>query len=276
MKKIIIPIDFSSYAAAAARTGLFFARRTGAQLHFLHVVSGPEEWNRMTVRKQQENPQMEDHMVEAQIKLEKFATNPIFNGIEIVTQIRTGVPHQQIVELATNEKADLIIMGAHGGGESHTAFIGSTAQRVLRVSPCPVLSVKKNFTPSAFRKILFPSDFQENIQTALKTVTKLATHLKATIDLTFINTPINFLDSDSTDKLLKKFISGKSEIKMNQFVYNDYDKENGIANAAKKSEADMIAMVTHNRKGKPGYLIGLTETLLFHTETPVLSFVLSE
>lgn len=276
MKKILIPIDFSPYAASAARTGLFLARRTGAELHFLHVVSGPEDWNRMSVRRQQEDPEMEGRMVDAQIKLEKFATNTIFKGIELITHIRTGVPYQQIIELADEEKTDLIIVGAHGEGESNTVFIGSTAQRVLRVAPCPVLSVKKNFTPSSFKRILFPSDFEENVNPAFRNVSKLAALLKGSIALTFINTPGNFVDSESIEKRMKKFLIPRDEIKIHALVYNDYNKETGIANAAKKANANMIAMVTHNRKGKPGYLLGITETLLFHTETPVLSIVLNE
>jgi hypothetical protein len=144
------------------------------------------------------------------------------------------------------------------------------------VAPCPVLSVKKNYTPRSLKKILFPSDFEEDIQTAFKIVNKLATLLKGSIDLTFINTPANFIDSETSEKRMKKFISSRNELKINQFVYNDYNKETGIVNAAKKTNTNLIAMVTHNRKGKPSYLLGITETLLFHTETPVLSIVLND
>jgi hypothetical protein len=54
----------------------------------------------------------------------------------------------------------LIVIGAHGVGESNNAFIGSTAQKVLRTTSCPVLSVKKDFKPSFIKKILFTSDFE--------------------------------------------------------------------------------------------------------------------
>ncbi|HEX5168377.1 MAG TPA: universal stress protein [Cyclobacteriaceae bacterium] len=276
MKKIIIPIDFSPYSASAARTGLYLARRTGAELHFFHVVTGPEEWSRLSVKRQQADPRMEASLVDAQLKMEKFVTNPIFRGINIITHIKTGIPYQQIVELSKSEKADLLIMGAHGAGESHTIFIGSTAQRVIRIAPCPVLSVKKNFTPGHFKKILFPSNFEEDVQSSFRTILKLATLLKSSIEMTFINTPLNFIDTETSEMRMKKFPLGKSDVKIKSFVYNDYNKETGIANAAKKADANMIAMVTHNRKGKPGYLLGITETLLFQTETPVLSITINE
>jgi len=65
----------------------------------------------------------------------------------------------------------------------------------------------------------------------------------------------------------------KSQVSFNYVVYQDIEIEKGIINYAKKSKSGMIALVTNSRKRKAGYQLGVTETILFHTNVPVLSFV---
>ncbi len=274
MKNILIPFDFSKYAQSAARTGANLARKTGAQVNLLHVVYAPAEWDRMPVGVQQTFPEIESSMVEAEIKLDKFAASDVFKGVSTQTFVYSGVAHEQISRFAKAYKMDLIIMGAHGAGESDKLFVGSTAQRVLRKSPVPVLSVKKEYIPKAIKKILFPTDFDEGGIQSLNTVKNLAADLKAGITLLFVNTPFNFYDTPSAEAKMTDFIPVQRAIKFYSFIYNDFDREKGILNFSKRHKMDMIAMVTRNRKGRPNYQLGITETLLYHTDIPVLSMVM--
>jgi nucleotide-binding universal stress UspA family protein len=57
--------------------------------------------------------------------------------------VRTGSANEEIVNLATDEPADLIIMGTHGRSVLNRALLGSVADRVVRFAPCPVLTVRK-------------------------------------------------------------------------------------------------------------------------------------
>jgi nucleotide-binding universal stress UspA family protein len=57
--------------------------------------------------------------------------------------LRSGVPHQEIVALARDERADLIVIGTHGRGGINRALLGSVADRVVRLAPCPVLTVRE-------------------------------------------------------------------------------------------------------------------------------------
>lgn len=273
MKNIVIPIDFSPYSNSAARTGAFLARKTYSRLHLLHVVAGPENWDRMSVSDRQKNPEVETRMVENTMRLEKFAKDPMFEDINVATHVKTGIAHERIVSFSRTHKADLIIIGAHGTGESGAIFVGSTAQKVLRVASCPVLSVKLNFDPASVKNILFPSDFEENVTDALDIVSELAVAVHAGIDLTFINTPANFVDSGASEQRMLAIQPKKDGVEINRFVYNHYQKDNGIIQAAKERGAGLIAMVTHNRKGKPAYSFGITESVLFLSDVPVLSMI---
>jgi nucleotide-binding universal stress UspA family protein len=56
--------------------------------------------------------------------------------------LRTGVPYKEIVGAATRERADLLVMGTHGRGGLDRALLGSVADRVIRLAPCPVVTVR--------------------------------------------------------------------------------------------------------------------------------------
>jgi nucleotide-binding universal stress UspA family protein len=273
MKNILIPCDFSIYAKTAASTGAWLARKTGAHVHLMHVVFAMPDWSKLPVEKQQNYPEIEARMVDAEIKLDKMAVSDLFKGCTVHTYVYTGSAREQIIEFAKSYNMDLIIMGAHGAGESDKIFIGSTAQQVIRNAPCPVLSVKKNYKPARVRKIVFASDF-ENEQTdqAINKLKNLAAKLSASIDLVLINTPLNFYDTASAEMRLKQAIPVQQQVKFRTHIYNDLSREQGILNFARRNKADWIAMMAHSRKRQPYYHLGSTESILFQSTIPVLSF----
>lgn len=273
MKNILIPIDFSVYSESAAKMGVFIAKKSGAQLHLIHVANAPSDWASLSVAAQQEYPETEGKMVEAEIKLDKFATNPMFKGLTVNTYVYAGAPYDQILQFIDSYKMDLVIMGAHGSGETFGMFIGSTAQRVIRSSKCPVLSVKRDYSPKSIKKILFPSDFEDSSKTMFDAVKDFAELVKADVNLLYVNTPGGFADDETAHDKLDKFMPKENEIKFKGYVYNALEKERGIVHFSEKEHVDLIAMTTHNRKGKPNYLLGVTETVLFHSDVPVLSIV---
>lgn len=276
MKAIVVPFDFSPYSISAARTGAYLARKTKAHLHILHVVDGPPDWHQMDAKHQADRRDVKMGIDQGIKRLDELTKDLMFRRLGFSNHVRVGLPYEQILQMSADESADLIVMGAHGSDESHDAFIGSTAQRVMRMASCPVLSVKKNYQPRAVRKILFSSNFEENIQFAVKTVGNLAGDLNASVHLTFINSPGNFVDTETIEKRIRSHMPSQNGVKFGHSVYNDYHKEKGMINAAKRQGAGMIALVTHNRKGKPAYLFGITETLLYHSDIPVLSVVLQQ
>jgi nucleotide-binding universal stress UspA family protein len=274
MKNILVPVDFSVFSESAAKMGVYLAKETGAEIHLMHVANAPADWNAMTVKAQQDYPEIEGRMVEAEIKLDKFADQPIFKEVTVNTYVYAGVAYDQIVNFVDSYKMDLIIMGAHGAGDTSGLFIGSTAQRVIRSAKCPVLSVKKNYTPKELKRIVFPSDFEENTFSLLQSVHHFAEEIHADVDLLYVNTPAHFSDTDASEKRMQRYMPSQNGVKFFPFIYNDHEKERGILKFSEKENIDLIAMATHNRRGKPNYLMGVTETILFHSDIPVLSIVL--
>jgi nucleotide-binding universal stress UspA family protein len=64
-------------------------------------------------------------------------------GLGARAALRTGVPHEEIVALARDERADLVVIGTTGRGGINRALLGSVADRVVRLAPCPVLTVRE-------------------------------------------------------------------------------------------------------------------------------------
>ncbi len=275
MKNILIPIDFSQHSLSAARTGCFIAKKNDATIHLVHVVKAPEDWEILSESQQNRNTEIYHKISEAEEEARRFTKLPIFENLVVIPRIYGGVPYKTILEYAEAYKIDLIIMGAHGQSESAQLFIGSTAQKVLRDANCLVLSVKKNFKPTALNRILFASDFDgENVKKSVKKISEFADDMDARLDFAFINTPGEFTDSQTIDNRLSKLQGIINPKKHKLFVYNDYYKDQGIINISKKIRTNILALPTHNRKNKKKYQVGITETLLFKTDTPVLSLVM--
>ena len=75
-------------------------------------------------------------------ELDKWASAARGEGISVRAVVRTGEPYRGIVDLATDERADLVVMGTHGRSGMSRILLGSVADRVLRLGPCPVLTVR--------------------------------------------------------------------------------------------------------------------------------------
>ncbi len=275
MKSILVPVDFSEYSKAAMMYGVLLAKGTGAELFFLHVFDGPDDWNRIPVEGQQNFPQIESRMVEAEVKMDKLLDEKLFRGVKATGIVRPGIIQEQIKRFAKQYKTDLIIMGAHGKGDSKRFFIGSQAQKVLRTATCPVLSVKKEFKPKAIKRIIFAADFIEDKVSGFNTIVPFIKATKAQIDMVFINTPANFRDTLIMEKAMDRFVAAYPGFKFKKHIFNAMNIEDGILQFSSVCQAQLIAKITKNRQGKAGYDIGITEVLLYNAKLPVLSTTVS-
>jgi nucleotide-binding universal stress UspA family protein len=149
LKRILVPTDFSETSAAATQYAIALAESMGSQVHLLHVLDNPlayawgaeafieppaEYYERIEQRARE---RMEQVLTEAQRK--KF---------DAQLELRTGSPFAEIIGYAEERKIDLIVMGTHGRGAVAHMLLGSVAERVVRRSPCPVLTVREPERPA--------------------------------------------------------------------------------------------------------------------------------
>ena len=133
--RIVVPTDFSSCAEAAWATALRAARGSGAEIVLVHVLV--------------DTPRFAEGTGGADLRetldgARQWATRELDQRVAAArAALRTGVPHEEILGVAAEEGADLIAIGTHGRGGLERALLGSVADRVIRLAPCPVLTVRQ-------------------------------------------------------------------------------------------------------------------------------------
>jgi len=166
-----------------------------------------------------------------------------------------------------------VVMGSHGLHGVEELFIGSHAQKVVRFSPVPVLLVKNADPELEINNVVFASDFEDEVKGAFERVLDFAQLVGSKVHLLFINTPANFTDSSKIHKKMDSFKELNPEIAESTDVYNcTYDVEDGLLLSCNRMNADVIAMVTHGRKGIIRLVRrSITETIINYSKIPVLS-----
>lgn len=140
--KILVPTDFSENSKNAIKYAVAYAQKFNAELIFIYVIEpviypsdfglGQVPINRMD---------LEIH-TKAEEELKKLMENSIPKNVKGNYVVKTGKPFVEIIKLAQESKCDLIIMSTHGhSGIEHILF-GSTAEKVVRKSPIPVLTIR--------------------------------------------------------------------------------------------------------------------------------------
>ena len=140
--KILVPTDFSESAKYALPFAIDLAEKYGAELHLLHVVEPiavPVDFAWGTYSYPDIEKQLSGHVEQT---LEDIVKQEIPATITVKSFILHGKSWREIVSSAREGGNDLIVMATHGlSGFSH-ALYGSTAEKVIRKAPCPVLTVR--------------------------------------------------------------------------------------------------------------------------------------
>ena len=143
--KILLAADGSEEAALAARTATDIAEKTGSELHVVlvglsvsYVGMGPVEIADIPAPSQEELTEEAQRLLDAQSKQIEAA-----GGIVTQAHLRVGRPDEEIVALAEELGAGLIVIGSRGLGGIRRALVGSVSDSVVRHAHCPVLVVRK-------------------------------------------------------------------------------------------------------------------------------------
>ncbi len=144
-KTILVPHDFSSSANHAAAVARDEAKAHQARVILVHVIDLPYQISpdsAIVLGEQGQPLSVKDYASNSAEKhLDDIAARLAKDGVTAEKFIRFGRPHEEITKLAEQLQADLIIMGTHGRTGLAHLLVGSVAERVVRTSKCPVLTV---------------------------------------------------------------------------------------------------------------------------------------
>jgi nucleotide-binding universal stress UspA family protein len=137
VKKVLVPVDFSENTKKILEAGGYFSGKCQAQLHVVFVVQSFDDYSGFFV------PHMpvakfEEEMVQAAVeKMDSF----LVGQKNIESKVLVGDVAEEIIRHAEESGMDMIIMGTHGYKGLEKVMFGSVAEKVVRSSPCPVLTI---------------------------------------------------------------------------------------------------------------------------------------
>ena len=293
IRNVLVPIDFSAPSLEAIEAALPLIKHFGADLHLVHVFE-PDYPASSMVAIPLVVPELEvGEGVRRQLRdVAKDYSVPLRR--ENIRAIK-GRPFEEICRLAQEIDIDLIVIATRGNTGLKHLLLGSTAERVVRYSPCPVLVVrgsdsKKKPVPklATFQKILVPVDFSDCSMKGLEYAKELAREFRAKLILLHSIALQYYVASDEYARydlpLLLDQIDEAAKQQMRDLVqqtnWNGVEVETSIeighsgqqiCAEASDRKADLIAISTHGRTGFEHVLLGSTaEYVVRHASCPVL------
>jgi nucleotide-binding universal stress UspA family protein len=140
LRRVLVPVDFSDCSARALAYATGVARQFDASLELLHVTELP--FLDPTMAEVDTHALEEGARQSAQAQLDKVLADLKAGGTAATGRLVSGAPWHEITEQARREATDLIVVGTHGYTGLKHVLLGSTAERVVRHAPCPVLVVR--------------------------------------------------------------------------------------------------------------------------------------
>jgi len=276
--RILVGIDDSEAAQAALSFGVRLAREHAGELLLANVV------NWMPIISEAVSSGaivdttsiVEDLKAAGRDQLDRAVADAKRHGVDARTRVAEGEPATQILATAADAKCSLIVMGTHGRQGLNRLFLGSTAEAVLRESTVPVLMVRAGSKqPDAgrrcFERIAVGIDESEPSQAALQTVLDLATADRCSVDFYSVARS----DVDARQQAMRVIgiavaaANGRGMAAKSHVVAGD-PKEALLARA-QQSEADLIVLGSHGRRGLERFFIGsVAEHVVRQSPIPVL------
>ena len=294
IKRILVPIDFSRVSLNAIPNALSLARQFRADVHLLHVVDTTQYLSpallslAMTVR-----ADWNERLLKC---LRGIALRYGPHGEIHVLHPREGAVYQEICAAARETRSELIVIATHGYTGYQRVLLGSTAERTVQHSPCPVLVVRHPARVSSGRngrstskqfvlnKILVPTDFSDCAKTAFNYAVELANEFDAELCLIHVINPNAYpfgdefaalhaarLIRESSQLARRRMREMLAKTKLRYSTRVGHGLPAAEICAAANSNVDLIVSSTHGRTGIGHVLIGsVAEHVVRHARCPVL------
>ncbi len=278
MKNILVPTDFSDCAGHATKAAIKFAKiNNGCCVHFLHYMSIPINWVHLEGGQDKLYPDISKKVNEVNMELSHLVKMAEEDGVSAKHYLGYNEGTSNVIDYIKSSNIDMVMIGSHGASGIREMFIGSNAQKIVRLSPVPTLVVKTEIEDLHKPNLIFISDFEDECKKPFEDLVEIAEVLDARIHLVFINTPAYFSETwDIEERMLDFEIIGRGLIDQKSII-DTHVFEEGLKQYCMGVERGIISMATHGRTGLSRVFYGsLTEKVINHLTQPVLSFHIPE
>ncbi|ALA59145.1 universal stress protein [Nitrospira moscoviensis] len=287
LRRILLATDFSRGAGRAKDYALFLAQTYGATVLVQHVS---QPYPTLSADAVADPYLLEPIREQVSRVLHELTEQMGQTGVQATGQHTVGIASEEIIRTARENGIDLIVMGTQGRTGLDHVLLGSTAERVVKGAPCPVVTVRP---PAAGReqdtvsvqRLLAPLDFSDSSFDALETALLLARRFAAPITLLHV-LEWSWLRLNFTVAELAEDAQVRRDIEARAGRYADLLRAQGvtvetvirggggpadfIVDTAEAQRSDLIVMGTHGRRGLQRALIGsVAESVLRRAPCPV-------
>lgn len=293
IESILFATDFSECAKHAQEHATLWATTHDARLHVVHVVEFPpgmdpeQPVNKMYLDRLRE---------EADARLRDTIAEVERGGARAQGRLETGIPSQALAETAEVLGSGLVVLGTRGLTGLDHLLIGSTAERLVRAAPCPVLTVRTKAEPrpaaeeaphpARIQRILAPLDFSDCSLDALEYAIFVGKAFDAALTIQHVLEPVAF----GLDFTLRHVEERRQQRKQVEAWFSDLGSSldalglrvthvvtagepvDSILARSEEQRCDLIVMGTHGRRGVSHLVSGsVAEGVLRKAGCPVLT-----
>jgi len=292
LSRILCPIDFSNCSISALKIALSIVNNSNIEIHLFHAILMHEEDSFLNDEDIPNLEQKYDILSErAREKLSVLLKDEQNNPAIKYVSRRGFSASEEILRYIDDESFDLIVMGTHSRSLMREILLGSVAEKIIRLSPIPVMTVRENSKiPEKKQSILVPIDFSDHSRHALEYALKWADMnsgriimlhvVKEDIHPEFYNkfggslfeTDVKFKEHAIAEmkNLRDQF---KFEHIETQFAVTIDEPARGIVDFVKQNDIHLIVIATHGLSGFEHFILGSTTERVLHM-SPIPTLVI--
>ena len=278
MKNLLVPTDFSPEAHYALEAALQLAHRSGGHITLLHVLDAPPAAGIATSGGMAASDGLGNVYM---LKLLQATKRRMHEWMAEARQLMPDVPVRDLVltadfepavlEVIQQQQIDLVVMGAHEHTSWTRFFLDSHTERMMRVAPCPVLTIKHPAPDFTVQHLVFASDFTAEADRVVPGLRQL--------QALFPEATLHLLDIvPSADRHGAALHSIEDFARRHQLTHYEADVfdaprvSTGIPRFAEQAHADLVVMLTHGRSALSHLFQSSTsEAVALHAPQPVMT-----
>ncbi|BFU94407.1 MAG: universal stress protein [Nitrospira sp.] len=286
MKQIVFATDFSDCASRAQEYAVFLAKANEAKVCVLHVLESPSP---LLFGSQAATTYLEQMQKEGERQLaaiEQQLTHSGLTGVEVRQMV--GIPSEQIKKAAQDIGAEVVVVGTSGRTALDMILLGSTAERVIKDAPCPVLAIPARpetcQTPS-IQHVMAALDFSSPSLDAVEYAIQIANYFGAKMTLVHVLEPIYYgaEPEHSVEAKWQKWVHWRAQLDQLAALVSSFGLATrtmlrggipavSIIDCAKEQGCDLIVMGTHGRPRWARLFFGsVAEAVVRQASCPVLT-----
>ena len=272
--KILVPVGFSEQSLAALKQACLIAKIKKSEVIILSVIEEQSKISGLLI----DNP-FEEIRNKVKDKLDEISEMHSSKfSVKVDSMVASGKIYEQIVEVSSMINANLIVMGTNGSPKGVIKkFIGSNAERVVRLSNIPVITIKENTSTENFDNIILPLDLGKETKEKVTFAIEYARYWNSTIRIVSV-----FLKDNTSEKniLIKNlnqvsnFISNAGIKCTSELIEGEKKQSLGdfVINYEKKFDSDLIIIMTKKEELALSNNLSVTARYIIHnSKIPVMS-----